>query len=105
MKAFLLALLTIIILQNTVCSKTETHNNSGFPILKGPYLGQNPPGLKAELFAPGIISTKDNEALFGIFKNGTYIIFDRKPSGFTDWANNPVYICQEIKEKWEPPIL
>ncbi len=29
--------------------------------LKGPYLGQEPPGLTAEIFAPGIISTEVNE--------------------------------------------
>lgn len=28
------------------------------PILEGPYLGQNTPGLTPEVFAPGIISTK-----------------------------------------------
>jgi len=28
-----------------------------FPILKGPYLGQKPPGETPEIFAPGIIST------------------------------------------------
>ena len=27
-----------------------------FPVLKGPYLGQKPPGLTPEVFAPGIIS-------------------------------------------------
>jgi len=32
-----------------------------FPDLKGPYLGQKPPGLTAELFAPGILSTEANE--------------------------------------------
>jgi len=28
-----------------------------FPVLKGPYLGQNPPGMTPEIFAPGIVST------------------------------------------------
>ncbi len=28
-----------------------------FPVLKGPYLGQKPPGITSELFAPGIVST------------------------------------------------
>ncbi len=28
-----------------------------FPVLKGPYLGQEPPGLEPRLFAPGVIST------------------------------------------------
>ncbi len=32
------------------------------PILQGPYLGQKPPGLMAEVFAPGIVSTEHFEA-------------------------------------------
>lgn len=28
-----------------------------FPELRGPYLGQNPPGMQPEIFAPGIVST------------------------------------------------
>jgi len=32
-----------------------------FPKLTGPYLGQKPPGMKPEIFAPGIISTGAHE--------------------------------------------
>ncbi len=32
-----------------------------FPVLKGAYLGQEPPGMTPEIFAPGIISTDQNE--------------------------------------------
>ena len=32
-----------------------------FPVLKGPYLGQKPPGMTPELFAPGIVSTEITE--------------------------------------------
>jgi hypothetical protein len=28
-----------------------------FPVLKGPYLGQEPPGTTPDIFAPGIVST------------------------------------------------
>ncbi|MCP4725100.1 MAG: hypothetical protein GY863_08695 [bacterium] len=30
-----------------------------FPVLSGPYLGQKPPGMTPEIFAPGIINTDD----------------------------------------------
>jgi Tol biopolymer transport system component len=29
----------------------------GFPVLRGPYLGQKPPGTTPELFAPGVVSS------------------------------------------------
>jgi WD40 repeat protein len=34
-----------------------------FPTLKGPYLGQQPPGLMPKVFAPGIISLEDRYEL------------------------------------------
>ena len=40
---------------------------SDFPVLKGPYLGQKPPGMTPEIFAPGIISTKDKYELNSLF--------------------------------------
>lgn len=33
--------------------------SSNFPVLKGPYLGQKPPALKPELFAPDFVSVKE----------------------------------------------
>jgi len=38
-----------------------------FPVLKGPYLGQKPPGMTPEIFAPGIISTEEKYELNSIF--------------------------------------
>jgi Tol biopolymer transport system component len=38
-----------------------------FPVLKGPYLGQTPPGMRSEVFAPGIISTPDLYEMNSIF--------------------------------------
>lgn len=32
-----------------------------FPVLEGPYLGQKPPGMTAEIFAPDIVSTEHGE--------------------------------------------
>jgi hypothetical protein len=51
-----------------------------FPILKGPYLGQKPPGLVPEVFAPGIISTNSTEGCSVFFRNGTVFIFKQSSS-------------------------
>ena len=32
-----------------------------YPILEGPYIGQKPPGLTPEVFAPGIVSKEDRD--------------------------------------------
>jgi len=41
-------------------SKTQEKSDD-FPVLKGPYLGQKPPGMTQEVFAPGIVSTDSHE--------------------------------------------
>ena len=46
-----------------------------FPVLQGPYLGQNPPGIKAELFAPGIVSTRHYENSITLSPDGNEICY------------------------------
>ena len=67
----------ISIIFSTVLFLVNFTQDDDFPVLKGPYLGQKPPGMNAEIFAPGIVSTSDNEALYGFFKDGTFVLFDR----------------------------
>ncbi len=48
----------IVILFLWFClTSVHAQNTETFPILKGEYLGQTPPGIIPEVFAPGIIST------------------------------------------------
>ncbi len=47
-----------------------------FPVLKGPYLGQTLPGMKAELFAPGIVSTGMTERTIATTPDGREIYFE-----------------------------
>ncbi|TFG76456.1 MAG: hypothetical protein E4H23_09580 [Chrysiogenales bacterium] len=51
---------------------------SEFPKLSGPYLGQKPPGLTPKIFAPGIVSSKDNyEFKIAFTPDGKEIYFTR----------------------------
>ena len=77
----------------------------GLSGLSGPYLGQDPPENSAEVFAPGIISTGEDEILYGIYCGGNRIVFDRVPDGFTDWENEPVYLVESVNGKWTSPVL
>lgn len=49
----------------------------GFPVLIGLYLGQKPPGMTLEIFAPGIVSLKDAKELGGctFSPDGNFIFF------------------------------
>ncbi len=61
---FLLGLLTL-----PAVAAAESDGPRNFPELEGPYMGQTPPGLRAEVFAPGIVST-DAWEVEGVFSPG-----------------------------------
>jgi len=52
-----------------------------FPRLEGPYLGQRPPDLTPRLFAPGIITTGDEEGNCGFARNGLVFLFQKFRGG------------------------
>ncbi len=51
----------------SVLALSDTSYGRDFPAIEGPLLGQKPPGLTAEVFAPGIVSTDawEVEGVFG----------------------------------------
>jgi Tol biopolymer transport system component len=55
------------------CLKDDT-----FPDLKGSYLGQKPPGMKPELFAPGIVSTGEDESTIVFSPDDRELFYTRK---------------------------
>jgi len=70
-----------------------------WPDVAGPYLGQKPPGMTAEIFAPGIISTDRSE---------TNSVFapDRDEFYFTTWARETgtkIMFTSQIDGRWTAP--
>jgi hypothetical protein len=68
----------------TLCQGQEkTEDTFDFPMLKGTYLGQKQPGMKPEIFAPGIISTENSAEYGGHFSpDGSEFFFTRySPKG------------------------
>ena len=84
------------ILLTIVCSCHAQQDD--FPALKGPYLGQKPPGMTPEIFAPGIITTELSEGCSGWGNEMEYFIFqrwiDRKPR---------MYVMHQIDGVWSSP--
>jgi len=105
------ALLLFIILICSCQTKTGTEDNE-FPILKGDYLGQPPPGMKAELFAPGIVSTgmsdRDitvspdmNEIYYAVLEEPHYVIvFMNKEDG--RWKKQKIAPFSGLYDDCEP---
>lgn len=86
---------------------TFGQNEDNFPILKGSYLGQKPPGMKPEIFAPGIISTSENnETLFCMYMDGDRLfIFTSSTPGAPGQIYYPIYISEVKEGKWTIPSL
>jgi hypothetical protein len=62
-------LLANVISLSTGLAQEKMEGNPDFPLMEGPYMGQKPPGMVAEPFAPGIIS-KEGWELEGVFAPG-----------------------------------
>jgi Tol biopolymer transport system component len=94
-KIYLIGIVILLTLVLNTC-----YRQSDFPILKGPYLGQKPPGLKPEVFAPGIISGSDHEGCAEFTKNGTLFLFQRLPHTEASPTDIPVFIMELKDGKW-----
>ena len=60
---------SIILLLSIITVSSKSYSLDDFPVLVGPYMGQRPPGMVAEPFAPGIIS-KEGWEIEGVFAPG-----------------------------------
>jgi len=71
-----------------------------FPVLRGLYMSQKPPGKTPEIFAPGIISTDESEGSSGFARNGMVFIFQR-------FINREchTYIMTRQGDLWSKPEL
>jgi len=72
---------------------------AGFPSLAGPYLGQKPPGLAPQMFAPGIVSTERNELNSVFTPDGKEFYFTIR-GGSGQWT---IMMMKLEKGLWGPP--
>ncbi len=80
-----------------------------FPVLKGPYLGQKPPGKTPELFAPDIISVDENfEHSAAVFSpDGKEVFWCTNVNAHTDKrvaGNLRLYTMKIVEGRWSVVI-
>jgi pimeloyl-ACP methyl ester carboxylesterase len=78
--------------------------NSNFPVLKGTYLGQKPPGLTPEVFAPGILNTKKMGAFCSVFSpdgNEFYFVYYEREND----ASGGIAWMKRVKDVWSKPEM
>ncbi len=75
-----------------------------FPVLKGPYLGQKPPGMVPEMFGPGIVSMpKSWEAAVSFSPDGKELYFSRRET--LDGGENRIFFMDLKDGVWTKPAL
>lgn len=86
----------LILISYLLAIVISTHaQQSDLPKLSGPYLGQEPPGTTPEIFAPGFISTPDNNEFCASFSpDGTEFYFNR---------NMKIMVCSLKDGQWSLP--
>jgi Tol biopolymer transport system component len=94
----------LLLLVGTISSAQQT--TADFPKLTGPYLGQTPPGNKAELFAPGVVSTGNFEHSSPVFTpDRTEIYWSTiiEENGTT--VSRPTYYMKLANGVWSKPEI
>jgi hypothetical protein len=93
MKRILILFVVII----TACNQQQ---KTGFPVIRGQYLGQTPPGNKPVVFAPGIVST-------GLYTRDIAMTEDGKEIYFciSDAAITGIFVTKLVNNKWTEPAI
>lgn len=77
---------------------------SDFSVLRGPYLGQTPPGAIPEVFAPGVITTEKGwEAALSFSPDQSELFFSRRSD--IQGNENRIMHMKKIKNVWTEPAL
>ena len=86
----------LILLSGGLNAQEEAHS----ALLKGPYLGQKPPGMNPEIFARGVISTFAQEGSCSFSADGNLFLFVRAGAEI-----DGIMIMEQINGVWTEPHL
>jgi hypothetical protein len=76
-------------------------DSSGFPVLTGNYLGQEPPGAEPELFAPGIVSTGLGERDVAMTPDGNELYYTAVVGPAFNFG--AIVVTKRVDGVWTPP--
>ena len=89
------------------CNAQNETKQADFLELTGPYLGQKPPGMIPEIFAPGIVSSKEYvESNCVIWDDGNHILFFRINVGKLETTlSSNIWDTLRKTDEWGGPTL
>ena len=85
-------------IQNLLLKLGGNAERQKFPVLTGPYLGQNPPGKKSERFAPDIFVP--NHSTITVSPDGTELYWNSGPT----FGNGPIMMTKIKNGIWIKPV-
>jgi hypothetical protein len=74
-----------------------------FPIFKGAYFGQPPPGMVPERFAPGVVSSAGYDITPTFSPALDEVFFGHRPT--EEGSDNKIYYSRIVSGRWQRPAL
>lgn len=93
---YIIPLLFIIFAFSNCTQRNES------PVLKGSYLGQKPPGMTAQVFAPGILSRGFHEHSLTVSPDGNDLFYVTTDAGYSLYR---IIYLRRINNVWSAPQL
>ena len=94
-------LLLVIIGLGFVFSQDKKEENIKFPLLKGNYFGQKPPGIIPKIFAPNIISTRNYERSLVFSRDYNELFYQMRGRQF----NTFIFHMKKENDTWSTPEM
>lgn len=94
--------ISVILLLSVLTISDKSYCQEEFPILEGPYIGQKPPGLTPEVFAPGLPSTEHRDWGGGFTPDMKEYYFTRRYNK-TGKSSTVVFKCEN--NQWHESVM
>ena len=101
-KVSVIIICVFVLFLNACTTKKQPKKDRDTPILENTYLGQKPPGLIPELFAPDLIKTAHREAE-ATFRPDLKEFYFRRRGG--DYKNNTLVVVQYKDNQWTESVV
>lgn len=94
--------LSSVLLSSVAALMCACRSQDEAAVLEGPYLGQEPPGLTPEPFAPGIVTTEHYE-LTGVFTPDMTEFYLIRDGG--KYEKQSFVVFQNINDRWRETVI
>jgi hypothetical protein len=94
-----ISILAAILFHHSIADSQPSQNE--IPVLRGPYLGQTPPGNKSQIFAPSFVSTQSGELNSVFSADGKEFYFSRRG---IPGKTSTIMVTRMINNEWTTPL-